>query len=573
MPLIRFIASYYRRAPLRMLIGFLMLVLVDLAQLMSPRIVQKAIDYIISAEGGSEKLIYFSLAIFGIAAGIGIFRFLWRMTIIGMSHFIELDFKTKLFDHLLKLSSSFFNRTKTGDIMAHMTNDMNAVRMSTAFGMIAGFDATFMFIATLVFMTRMNLRLTMFAMIPLPLISLIALFFMRLLYRKFKSVQEAFSNMTDKVQEMYSGIKIIQAFQQEDAESGNFNEISKDYVNKNISLIMIWGTMFPMIHLLAQVGVGIVLLVGGQQVILNQLSPGELVAFISYLGIIVWPMMAVGWVTNIFQRGAASYKRITTFLEEKPDIFDKPGAKAHVPDGNIEFNNVGFAYKEGNVLEDINIKIDKGSYIGICGKIGSGKSTIAKLIMKVILPTSGNIMLDNMNADMIKIDSVRDGIGYVPQDSFLFSATIEENVRFGRPEATLEEIQEVCRIAAVHDNISELKHGYDTIVGEKGVTLSGGQKQRICIARAIIRKPPILILDDALSAVDTNTEKEIIRNLKKYSKGITTIVISHRISSFMNADNIFVLDDGKLSASGKHNELIETSDIYRNIYEIQKLEE
>lgn len=556
-----------------MLLGFIMLVLVDLAQLMTPRIVQKAIDYIIKAEGDYTRLLHFTLLIFAIAAAIGIFRFMWRIMIIGMSHFIELDFKNRLFDHLLKLSSSFFNRTKTGDIMAHMTNDMNAVRMSTAFGMIAGFDATFLFLATIIFMMRMNMRLTMFAMIPLPLISIIALFFTRLLFRKFRSVQEAFSNMTDKVQEMYSGIKIIQSFQQEDAESANFNTISKDYVDKNISLIMIWGTMFPLIHLLAQVGVGVVLLVGGQQVILNELSPGELVAFISYLGIIVWPMMAVGWVTNIFQRGAASYKRITTFLEEKPDIFDKPGAENITPEGRIELKDVGFSYGEVTILENINMDIPKGGYVGICGKIGSGKSTIAKLIMKVILPSSGKVLFDGKNADMIKIESVRNGIGYVPQDSFLFSATIEENVRFGRPDATDEEIMEVCRIAAVHENIMELRDGYKTIVGEKGVTLSGGQKQRICIARAIVRKPPILILDDALSAVDTNTEKEIIRNLKKYSEGITAIVISHRISSFMNADEIFVLDEGRISASGKHNELIETSEIYKSIYEIQKLEE
>ena len=552
--------------------GFFGLIAVDIAQLLSPRIVQKAIDYIILPTTGPNKLIMFSLAIVGLALSIGIFRFMWRMTIIGMSHFIEMDFKNRLFDHLLTLSSKFFNRVKTGDIMAHMTNDMRAVRMATAFGVIAGFDATFLFIATIVFMLNINAHLTMFAVIPLPLISLIALFFMRVLHRKFKAVQEGFSAMSDKAQEMFSGIKIIQAFQQESSESRNFNRISRDYVDKNISLIKIWGTMFPMIHLLSQVGIAIILLVGGQQVVLNELSPGELVAFISYIGIIVWPMMAVGFVTNIFQRGSASYKRIYGFLEEQADIVDSEDAQYSIVNGDIEFRNTNFSYGNTIVFKDLDLSIKKNTYTGICGRIGSGKSTLIKLIMRIIEPQSGDILFDRKDFRTLKISGIRDSIGYVPQDSFLFSDTIEENIRFGRPDATDEEIREVCRIAAVHDNIMELKANYKTLVGEKGLSLSGGQKQRICIARAVIRKPKILILDDALSAVDTNTEKEIIGNIKHYSEGITTIVISHRISSFMLADNIYVLDEGGVESSGTHQELIERSEIYRHIYEIQKLE-
>ena len=554
-----------------------MLVAVDIAQLIAPRIIQRAIDYIIATYNTSGNnysyLGKFTFLIFVLAIAIGIFRFFWRMIIIGMSHFIEMDFKNKLFNHLLLLSNSFFTRTKIGDIMAHMTNDMTAVRRACAFGVIAGFDAVFLFLATLVFMLTLNVKLTLYALIPLPVIALISLFFVKILFKKFKSVQESFSLLTEKVREMISGIKIIQTFQQEELESKNFDKLSQEYLTKNISLIKIWGTMFPLIFLFAEIGMAIILWVGGQQVILNELTTGELVAFFSYMGIIIWPMMAVGMVTNVYQRGNASYKRVLELLEEKPDIYDASRAEQYTLRGNIKLENICFSYGEQDVLDDINLEIKEGQYIGICGKIGSGKSIIARLILRIIKPQRGRILYDSIDYRKIKISAVRDSIGYIPQDSFLFSDTIENNVRFGKPDATLEEIEEACRIASIHKNIMELKHQYKTVVGEKGVTLSGGQKQRLCIARAIIRKPRILILDDALSSMDTNTEKEIIRNLEHYSKGITAIVISHRISSFIKADNIFVLDKGRIESSGTHRELIKKSDIYKSIYQIQKLEE
>jgi ATP-binding cassette subfamily B protein len=372
---------------------------------------------------------------------------------------------------------------------------------------------------------------------------------------------------------MISGIKIIQAFQQEEPESKNFDKLSQEYLGKNISLIKIWGTMFPLIFLFAEIGMAIILMVGGQQVILNELTTGELVAFLSYMGIIVWPMMAVGMVTNVYQRGNASYKRIFELLEEKPDIHDTPRAEHQILKGSIKLEDIYFSYEEQTVLENVNIDIKEGQYIGICGGLGSGKSIIARLILRIIEPQKGRMFYDSTDYKKIKIAAVRDSIGYIPQDSFLFSDTIEDNVRFGKPDATSEEIIEACRVASIDKNIMELKYQYKTVVGEKGVTLSGGQKQRLCIARAIIRRPQILILDDALSSVDTNTEKEIIRNLGIYSKGITTIVISHRISSFIRADNIFVLDKGRIENSGTHRELIKKSDIYKSIYKIQKLEE
>jgi len=417
-----------------------MLVAVDIAQLISPRIVQRAIDYIITtytASGNNYSYLgKFTLLIFALAIAIGIFRFFWRMIIIGMSHFIEMDFKNRLFNHLLLLSNSFFTRTKVGDIMAHMTNDMTAVRRACAFGVIAGFDTVFLFLATLIFMLTIDLKLTLYALIPLPIISLISLFFMRLLFRKFKSVQESFALLTEKVREMISGIKIIQAFQQEESESNNFDKLSQEYLGENISLIKIWGTMFPLIFLFAEIGMAILLWVGGQQVILNELTIGELVAFLSYMGIIVWPMMAVGMVTNVYQRGSASYKRIIELLEEKPEIYDAPGAEYHTLKGSIKLEKIYFSYGEQAVLDNVNIDIKQGQYIGICGKIGSGKSILARLILRIIEPQKGKIFYDSIDSKKIKISAVRDSIGYVPQDSFLFSETIEDNVRFGKPDAT-----------------------------------------------------------------------------------------------------------------------------------------
>ncbi|MEO0236855.1 MAG: ABC transporter ATP-binding protein [candidate division WOR-3 bacterium] len=572
--LIKFILSYYRKAPLRIIFGFIMLILVDIVQLIIPRVSQKAIDYIIFGKDYFNKIVFLTLVIGGLALSIGILRFSWRMIILGMSHFIEYDFKNKLYDHLLKLDSSFFNRVKTGDLMAHMTNDMQAIRMSTAFGIISAFDSIFLFLATLVFMLRMNVKLTLLALLPLPFVSLITLISMKLNFKYFKKVQESFSNMTDKVQELISGIKIVQSFNQQQEEVKRFNTISKDYVDKNIVLIKIWGIMFPLIFFFSDLGAAIVLFFGGQQTMLGEISTGEFIAFFVYLGIITWPMMAVGFASNIFQRGNASFKRVYEFLKEEPKIKNREGAKDILLEGNIEFKDVSFYYDENNyVLDKISLQINKGEYIGIIGKIGTGKTTLIKLILRILIEKEGKIFFDGIDANDIRIESIRDSIGYVPQDSFLFSMTIKENIRFANRAADDRLIDEVIKISAFDKDLKDFKDGLDTLVGEKGVTLSGGQKQRLCIARALVRKPRILILDDALSAVDTNTEKEILKNLYIYSKNITTIVISHRISSFINADKIFVLKDGKIESSGKHDELILKSPVYREFYRIQKLEE
>uniref|UniRef100_A0A7C3J5P4 ABC transporter ATP-binding protein n=1 Tax=candidate division WOR-3 bacterium TaxID=2052148 RepID=A0A7C3J5P4_UNCW3 len=572
--LIKFILSYYKKTPLRIIFGFLMLILVDIVQLIIPRVAQKSIDYIVLGKDYFDKIVFLTIIIGLLALSIGILRFSWRMIILGMSHFIEYDFKNKLYDHLLKLDVSFFNRVKTGDLMAHMTNDMQAIRMSTAFGIISAFDSVFLFLATLIFMLRMNVKLTLLALLPLPFVSIITLISMKLNFKYFKKVQESFSNMTDKVQELISGIKIVQSFNQQEKEIQRFNIISKDYVDKNIILIKIWGIMFPLIFFFSDLGAAIVLFFGGQQTILGEISTGQFIAFFVYLGIITWPMMAVGFASNIFQRGNASFKRVYEFLKEEPKIKNKKDAKYILPEGDIEFKDVSFYYDKGNyILDKVSLKINKGEYVGIIGRIGTGKTTLIKLILRILIEREGKILFDGIDANDIMIEGIRDTIGYVPQDSFLFSMTIRDNIRFANKDADDKFIDEVIRISSFDKDLKDFKDGLNTLVGERGVTLSGGQKQRLCIARALVRKPKILILDDALSAVDTNTEKEILKNLYNYSKNITTIVISHRISSFINADNIYVLKDGKIESSGKHEELILKSPVYREFYRIQKLEE
>ncbi len=572
--LIKFILSYYKKTPFRIIFGFLMLILVDIVQLIIPRVAQKSIDYIVLGKDYFDKIVFLTIIIGLLALSIGILRFSWRMIILGMSHFIEYDFKNKLYDHLLKLDVSFFNRVKTGDLMAHMTNDMQAIRMSTAFGIISAFDSVFLFLATLIFMLRMNVKLTLLALLPLPFVSIITLISMKLNFKYFKKVQESFSNMTDKVQELISGIKIVQSFNQQEKEIQRFNIISKDYVDKNIILIKIWGIMFPLIFFFSDLGAAIVLFFGGQQTILGEISTGQFIAFFVYLGIITWPMMAVGFASNIFQRGNASFKRVYEFLKEEPKIKNKKDAKYILPEGDIEFKDVSFYYDKGNyILDKVSLKINKGEYVGIIGRIGTGKTTLIKLILRILIEREGKILFDGIDANDIMIEGIRDTIGYVPQDSFLFSMTIRDNIRFANKDADDKFIDEVIRISSFDKDLKDFKDGLNTLVGERGVTLSGGQKQRLCIARALVRKPKILILDDALSAVDTNTEKEILKNLYNYSKNITTIVISHRISSFINADNIYVLKDGKIESSGKHEELILKSPVYREFYRIQKLEE
>ncbi|MFH1502548.1 MAG: ABC transporter ATP-binding protein [Candidatus Eisenbacteria bacterium] len=564
-------ASY--RAPVAL--GLACLLTVDGMQLVIPRIIKRAVDGLTTGAIGAGTLGRYALFISGLAVGISVLRFLWRFLIIGTSRHIEEDLRNRLFRHLQKLSAGYYAVTKTGDLMAHATNDLNAVRMASGIGIVAATDALILGLATIGFMLVLNARLTLLALVPMPIIALFTLRAGRLLHQRFERVQETFSDLTERVRESIAGIRVIKAYAQEEHERERLAAVGREYVAKNVHLVRIWGAFFPFIMLLSSMSVIIIIYFGGRQVMIGAITTGDLVAFTSYLGILTWPMIAMGWVVNVMQRGAASMGRINKILETDPEIADRAGATdlADVR-GDIEFRGVTFSY-EGAIepaLRDVDVTVPSGATLGVLGRTGSGKSTLVNLLLRIYEPTDGVVLLDGHDVCGLTLSSLRGNIGYVPQDTFLFSDTVRENIRFGAPEATDERVAEAARVAGMLEEIESFPGGMDTLVGERGVTLSGGQKQRIAIARALLVDPAVVVLDDALSSVDTATEERIQQELKSALKERTSVIVSHRISSIRHADEIIVLDDGRIIERGTHDELVALAGLYQTIYERQLLE-
>lgn len=506
---------------------------------------------------------------------IGFSRFMWRIFIIGTSRKLEHFLRNKLVGHLQKLSPSYFNHHKTGDLMAHATNDINAIRMAFGQGVIMTTDAIVISTITVFLMiNQVGVQLTFIAMIPLPFLATGARLMGKLIHKRFRSVQEAFSNLTDKAQENLSGIRVVKAFVQEDAEINKFNEASQNHVNMNMRLIRIWGALHPLIQVISTFSMLLVLGFGGRAVIYGDISIGDFVAFNSYLGMMIWPMMAIGWVMNVIQRGAASMDRINAILLERPEIRDANDAVDLDVKGEIEFKDLTFSYEKGEpALKNINLKIPQGKTVAIIGRTGSGKTTLVSLLLRLANPPKGTMFIDGVDINKIKLKALRESIGYVPQDNFLFSATISENIAFALDDYTDEQVVEAAKFAQVYDNIMDFPETFETMMGERGVTLSGGQKQRVSIARAIIKDPSILILDDSLSAVDTHTEEEILKGLKTIMASRTSIIISHRVSTVKEADEILVLEDGGIVERGTHDQLLEHEGLYYQLHLKQLLEE
>ena len=537
-----------------------------------------------------HKLFTYALIIVGLAMAKGVFQFLTRWVLIGISRDIEFDLRNDLFAHLERLSHSYYQRNRTGDIMARATNDLNAVRMLLGPAIMYSAN-TFVFTAgALGFMLAISPKLTIYAFLPLPVASIVIQYFGRRIHERFERIQAMFSDISARAQENFSGARVIRAYVQEQAEIAAFESANQEYIRRSLGLVRLMGMLWPTLELMLGAAVVIVLWIGGRQVLLGKMNIGAFVAFNTYMVQLTWPVIALGWVINIFQRGTASLVRIEEIFSEQPEIADEievnVGAGGNTQiyrtsidniQGEIEFCNLNFAYDGVPVLKDVNLRIPAGSSLAIVGPTGSGKTTLVNLIPRIYDAEPGAVLVDGRPLRQFPLDFLRRHIGFVPQETFLFSDTIRDNIAFGiseeNGEAALDDIKAAAEAANIGQDIESFPEGYNTTVGERGITLSGGQKQRTAIARALLRSPRILILDDALSSVDTNTEDKILNHLREIMRGRTTIFISHRVSTVRNADAIAVLHQGRIVELGTHDQLIARNGYYTDLYNKQLLEE
>jgi ATP-binding cassette, subfamily B, multidrug efflux pump len=567
------IRPYLRRYRWGMALGLLCLVIKDVAQAGQPLMIRGAVDALTKSLG-SRVFLRYAAYLLALSAVKGIFQYWMRVIIIGISRDIEYDLRNDLFGHLVELSPEYYQRTRTGDIMARSTNDLNAVRMMLGPGIMYWTETSLTFVLAIVVMLSTDWHLAVFAILPAPAVSLAVIYFGRLIHARFERIQAMFSDISSRVQENLAGVRMVRAFAQERAELRRFEELNRQYIAQNLKLVRVQGLFQPLLEALIGFTFLVVLLVGGYQVLRGRITLGGYIMFNTYMGMLVWPMIALGWVVNLMQRGTASLSRINQILHEKPTIA-RPLDPQHLSavQGEIEFRDVSMEYGAAHALEDIDLRIPAGSTMAVVGHTGSGKSTLVSLVPRLMDPTQGVVMLDGVDLRKLDPADLRRHIGFVPQETFLFSATIAENIAFGVDSATDEQIRRAAELAGLAADIEGFPEGYETMVGERGITLSGGQKQRTAIARAILRDPRILILDDALSSVDTLTEERILNHLAGVMRGRTVILISHRVSTVRQADRIIVLEQGRIVEQGTHAELLETGGYYAGLSQKQMLEE
>ena len=557
-------------------VAILALMAVALLQLIPPRIIGLVIDQISDNTINQSSLIQLLVVLSLTAIGQYLLRYVWRVRIWGNSARLERIIRNRLYRHFTNMDSEFYQKYRTGDLMAHATNDVRSLRMVAGGGIVTLADSLSVTIVTVTAMfIVVDWRLTLLAIIPLPLIAITSRYLGKMLHSRFRGAQEAFSHMNNKVQESLQGIKVIKTFGQEKEDTQEFEVITDNIVDKNREVYKVDSLFDPALSLIIGASYVIAIIVGGYLIIDAEITVGEFVTFISYIGMLIWPMFAIGRLFNIIERGSASYERIEILLNEKTSILEKDDAVHSKADGDIEFSIDSFTYPNDKIpsLEDIHFTIPKGKTLGIVGKTGAGKSTIIKLLLRDFDHYNGDITIGGRDIRDYSLDSLLSAIGYVPQDNFLFSTTIRDNIRFSDPTISQEEVEKAAKIADIHGDIMEMVNGYDTETGERGVSLSGGQKQRVAIARAVIKNPELMILDDSLSAVDAKTEEEILSGLRDLRDDQTKIIIAHRISSLMHADEILVLEDGKIAERGTHVELLNNEGWYKEMYNKQQLEE
>ena len=563
--------NYLRRYRWAMLLGMLCLVLKDVAQALQPLMIRGAVD---AFPGRSGKFIRFAFMLVGLSLVKGIFQYWMRVIIIGISRDIEFDLRNDLYRHLLGLSWDFYGRTRTGDIMARSTNDLNAVRMMLGPGIMYWTETSLTFVLAIAIMVSTDWRLALLSVLPMPAVSLAVIFFGRAIHTRFERIQEMFSDISSRAQENFSGVRMIRAFVQERAEMRRFADLNREYVSQNMRLVRIQAVFDPLLEALIGLTFLVVLWVGGYQVLRGRISIGSFVMFNTYMGMLVWPMIALGWVVNLMQRGTASLARINQILVERPSIAAPPNpVPLERPRGEIEFANAGVQYGSAHALDGIDLRIAAGETVAVVGHTGSGKSTLASLVPRLMDPSTGIVRFDGIDLRELDPAELRRQVGFVPQETFLFSASIAENIAFGVDRASQEQIRRAAEIAGLAGDIEGFPNGYQTMVGERGITLSGGQKQRTAIARAILRDPRVLILDDALSSVDTLTEERILTHLAEVMRDRTVILISHRVSTVRQADRIVVLAHGRIVEQGTHAELVDAGGYYAELSQKQMLEE
>ena len=578
---LKYLNKYFIKYKWRLLVGIFITILSKILALQIPVIIRKSLNSvedfikndIIDKSTIENQLFWNLLTIVGVAVLAGLLTFIMRQMIIVTSRLIEFDLKNEIYEQYQKLPINFYKKNRTGDLMNRISEDVSKVRMYFGPALMYSINMIFLFVVGFTQMTKIDPTLTMYTLIPFPILSISIFYISKVINQRSTIVQEYLSKLTTYNQEFFSGINVVKSYGIEPMVIAGFDKLADESKEKNIDLYKVQALFFPLMILLIGISNLTVIYVGGNQYINGEIQIGVIAEFMLYVNMLTWPVAVVGWVTSMVQQAEASQKRINEFLEEVPEIQNTTSNSFKI-EGDIEFRNVSITYDDTNIiaLKDVNFSVKKGQKVAILGKTGSGKSSITNLISRLYDVDNGTVLIDNTPIKEINLIDLRKDIGFVPQDPFLFSDTISNNIKFGNEKATNQEIINAAKKAVVHQNILDFKDGYNTILGERGVTLSGGQKQRVSIARAIIKNPQILIFDDCLSAVDTETEERILTNLEQVSKNKTTFIISHRVSSAKNADQIIILDKGEIIQQGPHNQLINEKGYYKELYEQQLLE-